>query len=425
MSPPQALAQYGHYNVEALLGRGATGSVYLARDSRIGRRVALKTFADARFEDRASAAEFFRRLQREAELCGALHHPNIVTLYEAGYDQGRISFLAMEYVAGESLLDLIKRHQPNPLPHETVMKVAADLLEGLAYAHGKGIIHRDIKPANILLSPDGTAKIADFGIARPDQSAMTIAGTLMGTPNYMSPEQARGLAASPRSDLFSAGVVIYEMFSGSKPFAAPDVAATLQKVISAPLPSLTSTNRSVPPQLDAFVQKLAAKSADDRFGSAAEALDELRGIHDLQSPPVEERPAPTAASWRRPLPPRVFWSVIAAALFAVSVPMLVMLGRMDASPTVVIPNEKLSEFAAKRIHLRRADTLFNEGRYDESLRAYEEYLARYPYSSVAREGAEDSRQQLSQASKQRRPARRRPSATDDIKRSLKRLFTGK
>src|SRR5207245_3115242 len=157
---------FGEYEVESVLGKGAMGMVYLARDRRIGRRVALKTVqVQQQFEDESEATEFYQRLQREAEVCGAMQHPNIVTLYEPGYENNVISFLATEWVDGESLRDRLKRSKP--LPPEDALRISEDILRGLAYAHQKGVIHRDIKPANILLSTDAQAKIADFRIPRP------------------------------------------------------------------------------------------------------------------------------------------------------------------------------------------------------------------------------------------------------------------
>ena len=155
---------YGDYEVESFLGKGSIGKVYLARHRRIGRRVALKTVhLEQKFEDEEDRTEFYKRLQREAELCGSMQHPNVVTLYDVGYDGDLVSFLATEYVDGETLLARLRRTRPLPL--DEALTISADLLRGLAYAHSKGIIHRDVKPANILLTSEGRAKIADFGVA--------------------------------------------------------------------------------------------------------------------------------------------------------------------------------------------------------------------------------------------------------------------
>ncbi|MEO6260571.1 MAG: serine/threonine-protein kinase, partial [Thermoanaerobaculia bacterium] len=179
---------YGDYDIESLLGKGSIGKVYLARHRRIGRLVALKTVRpEYRFEDDLDRNEFYKRFQREAEVSGLLQHPNVVTLYEVGYDGDAVSFLASEYVDGESLQTRLRRTRPLPLAE--ALRLASDILRGLHYAHSKGVIHRDIKPANILTTADGQAKIADFGIARPMESSMTGTNSLLGTPNYMSPEQ--------------------------------------------------------------------------------------------------------------------------------------------------------------------------------------------------------------------------------------------
>src|SRR5262249_50926021 len=158
---------------------------------------------DQRFDDDLDRIEFHKRLQREAELCGKLQHPNIATLYDVGYDDDIVSWLAIEYVDGESLLARLKRTRP--LLVDDALAIGADILRGLAFAHDKGVIHRDIKPANVLITSEGQAKIADFGIARPLNSSLTATNSLLGTPNYMSPEQVKSAPVTVRSDLFSVG----------------------------------------------------------------------------------------------------------------------------------------------------------------------------------------------------------------------------
>src|SRR5438874_3286629 len=258
---------FGDYEIESVLGKGAMGMVYLARDRRIGRRVALKTVqVQQQFEDESEATEFYQRLQREAEVCGAMQHPNIVTLYEPGYENNVISCLATECVEGESLRDRLKRSKPLPL--EDALRISEDILRGLAYAHAKGVIHRDIKPANILLTTEGQAKIADFGIARRLESSLTGINLLVGTPNYMSPEQVRSAPVTTRSDLFSAGVLLYEMLTGTKPFAAQELSSVLYNVVNLVPTPAHQVMPGIPEEVSQAVAKLMAKAPAERYGTA-------------------------------------------------------------------------------------------------------------------------------------------------------------
>jgi len=423
----------GPYVVEATLGRGAMGVVYLARDTRIGRRVALKMIQLRTGSTGTSPAslDYFRRLQREAEVCAALHHPNIVTLFDVGYEQNRISYLAMEYVAGESLSDIIRRHGSAGLPNELVAHITADVLRGLSYAHGKGIVHRDIKPANVLVAHDDTAKIADFGIARPQESDMTIAGALMGTPNYMSPEQAQGLPATPRSDLFSAGVMMFELLTGAKPFAGGDVQSTIQNILHMPTPAIGSPDAKVPAEYDRFIQRLTAKLPEERFPSAQASLDALELLREGASSDTTATPTASrvAVQWwsvrasvlRRFVPSRIFWTVIVVAVVAAITPVVVIRTLTFEKPTARISRQQLEEFAHKRAALRDADLLYRGGKYDESLKDYDAYLARYPYSTVARDGAAKSRAALERAQGTRRRSAKR-SPVDQLKRKLRKIF---
>ncbi|HET7711810.1 MAG TPA: serine/threonine-protein kinase, partial [Thermoanaerobaculia bacterium] len=404
---------FGQYDVESTLGRGAMGMVYLARDRRIGRRVALKTvqLENVLDDDESTASEFFKRLQREAELSGALQHPNIVTLYEAGYENDQITFLACEYVEGENLKEFLKKHKP--LPVALALSIAEDLLRGLAYAHARGIIHRDIKPANILMTVDRQAKIADFGIARPHDSSLTSVGALLGTPNYMSPEQVRSSGVSPRSDLFSTGVVLYEMLTGKKPFAAEDLSGILQRVLNHNPEDPTIVNSAVPPAVSAFVAKLLAKSPDDRFATADAALAELRNVKEALDPhegpparnrdPREESATMHASEWSSPtlkaeaapflqrrVPSPAAWSMLLIALAAITGAFLVARNEINRAPMQAITPQQVAEANAKKQALSNAQALFEARRYDESIRAYDTYLSRYPYSITAQERRQEA-----------------------------------
>ncbi|MDQ6803131.1 MAG: serine/threonine protein kinase [Acidobacteriota bacterium] len=407
---------FGEYEVESVLGKGAMGMVYLARDKRIGRRVALKTVqVQQTFEDESEATEFYQRLQREAEVCGAMQHPNIVTLYEPGYENNVISFLATEWVDGESLRDRLKRSKPLPL--EDALRISEDILRGLAYAHMKGVIHRDIKPANILLSTEGQAKIADFGIARPVDSTLTAVGSMLGTPNYMSPEQVKCADVTARSDLFSVGVVMYEMLTGVKPFSATDVSSILRNVVERVPPLANEVNKDVPEPIAHFVAHLFAKEPEDRFGTAMEALGELHALRHGTSPgaPPELVGADAAVSTVAPgsnskardattdrlygdatpaigtpktnaISPAISFAIIGALAAVVITTIAVIRVRTDPTPMGVITPQQHAEFVLKKQSLATAHALLDAGRYDESIRAYDTYSRMHPESVVAREG---------------------------------------
>jgi serine/threonine protein kinase len=399
---------YGDYEVESFLGKGSIGKVYLARHRRIGRRVALKTVhLEQKFEDDEDQTEFYKRLQREAELCGSMQHPNVVTLYDVGYDGDVVSYFVTEYVDGETLLARLRRTRPLPL--DEALGVAADILRGLAYAHSKGIIHRDIKPANILLTADGMAKIADFGVARPLHSSLTVARSLVGTPNYMSPEQVKTTPVSTRSDLFSAGAVMYEMLTGVKPFAAPELSGILYNVVNLVPPRVTETNPSVPDAIARVVAKLLEKRPEDRYATAEEALAELDTVraqrdvalqsgelglitieHGDQTTPLptviaDDTPTSEPMTLRRSIRPVYFWGIALVLLAPVAIAAFAMyreIGRQKPAPGPT--PAQIAETNAKRRSLEYLRELTNAGRYETAMRGYDTYLARYPHSSVAR-----------------------------------------
>src|SRR5438552_11124691 len=416
--------QFGDYEIESVLGKGAMGMVYLARDRRIGRRVALKTVqVQQQFEDESEATEFYQRLQREAEVCGAMQHPNIVTLYEPGYENNVISFLATEWVDGESLRDRLKRSKPLPL--DDALRIGEDILRGLAYAHAKGVIHRDIKPANILLSSEGQAKIADFGIARPVNSDLTAVGSMLGTPNYMSPEQVKCDTVTTKSDLFSVGVVMYEMLTGVKPFTASDVSGILRNVVEKNPALASEVNPEVPEPIGRFVAGLFAKKPAHRVASATEALEELQNLRSMtpatsvdampgEAAEAGANPAPgvagtpdradddTAAArsgltTQREVPPPIFWGVVAALILPIAAAAAFIHASTDPRPTAVIEPAKAMEFAAKKRALIAAKSLTTAGRYDEAIAAYDAYLKRYPKSITAQVRRADTWKALDRA----------------------------
>jgi len=411
--------EYGEYVIESFLGKGSIGKVWLARHRRFGRRVALKTVhLEHKFEDESDRQEFYKRLQREAELCGAMQHPNIVTLYDVGYDGEFVSYFATEFVDGESLLARLRRTRPLPL--NEALSIATDIFRGLAYAHSKGIIHRDLKPANILLTADGQAKIADFGVARPLHSSLTATRSLVGTPNYMSPEQVKTTPVSPRSDLFSAGVVLYEMLTGLKPFGSPDLSGILYNVVNH-LPALASeVNPSIPEPLARIVARLLEKRPDDRYHSAAEALSDLDVVlrepdtaaaipletmavtpHEPTTPiptVVDTAETPVPSFVRRPIHAAVFWLITILLTSSLAASVIVLRKSAERQkPTAVITPEQVARIELKQSELNAARAHVRAGRYVEAIAAYDAIIVRYPESLAARY-ERDETQRLLEAS---------------------------
>ncbi|TFW28942.1 serine/threonine-protein kinase [Massilia horti] len=264
------LGQLGKYRLDSVLGKGAMGVVYKAFDPVIERVVALKTIRKELFSD-SQQLELVSRFKNEAQAAGRLNHPNIVTVYDYGEDN-ESAYIAMEYVEGAPLDALIRSGQPCPLPR--VMAWMSGLLLALDYAHARGVVHRDIKPGNLLLSGGTQVKVSDFGIARIESSTLTQTGTLVGTPSYMSPEQLRAQTVDGRSDVFSAGVLLYQLLTGVRPFSGAP-AVVMQQILndrpvapSAHVPTLGQA-------FDDVVARALAKQADARYPSARAFLDAL------------------------------------------------------------------------------------------------------------------------------------------------------
>ncbi|HMP42088.1 MAG TPA: protein kinase, partial [Roseiflexaceae bacterium] len=258
------------YELEQKIGDGGMARVYRARDLRLNRRVAVKVL----HSHHAADDGFLRRFHHEAQAAANLHHPAIVDVYDVGQDND-IHYIVMEYVDGSDLKSLILRQ--GALPIEQALAIAADAADGLEAAHRVGMIHRDVKPQNIMISADGNAKLTDFGIAKSNLStAMTETGVTFGTADYISPEQARGLPVSPRSDIYSLGVTLYEMLTGRLPFSGDSSIAVAMQHVSAEPPLPRSHNPRITPQLEALVLAAIAKDADHRPGSAREFARLLR-----------------------------------------------------------------------------------------------------------------------------------------------------
>ncbi|TDI30832.1 MAG: serine/threonine protein kinase [Acidobacteria bacterium] len=297
------MQQIGRYEVEAELGRGAMGVVYLARDPRVKRRVAIKTYVLPAGLTPARAREFRERFLREAQTAGALDHPSLVTIYDAGEDpRTRIPFIAMEYVPGRNLRDLLDHH--GVMPAREACAMARGVASGLQAAHDAGIIHRDIKPANILIrAGDGAAKLADFGVARAQSSDLTSTGQSLGSPAYMSPEQIRGQPVDGRSDLFSLAIVLYEALCGERPFAGEDLSALAYAVVHEQVAPVSHRRDGLPPGLDRFFACALAKAPGERFADGTAFSRELtRAVAAPSVPDADTTMAATGLLQELPRP---------------------------------------------------------------------------------------------------------------------------
>jgi serine/threonine protein kinase len=298
-------SRLGHYEVIALLGAGGMGEVYRARDTSLGREVALKVLPPSCSDD----ADHIRRFTQEAQAAAALNHPNILAVYQIGQER-ELTYIISELLEGETLRE---RMRSGPLPVRKALDYALQVAHGLAAAHDKGIIHRDLKPENIFITGDGRVKILDFGLAkltRPEEapsaehatmSAATEAGKVLGTVGYMSPEQVRGKPVDARSDLFSFGVILYEMLSGERAFHGDSSADILSAILREEPPELTASNSAIPPALQRIVRHCLEKNPQERFQSARDLAFQLADVSSPSSTSAIAGPVVTPGS-RRWLP---------------------------------------------------------------------------------------------------------------------------
>ena len=275
------LKQLGRYEIVRVLGSGAMGVVYEANDSKLHRRVAIKTIIKSAMVDAAQAEDYSERFMREAQAVARLNHPNIVTVYDFG-EEGDIAYFVMEFIQGHELKEHLDGGVQFSLPKSLGLMI--DLLSALDYAHSQGIVHRDIKPANIMLEQSGRLKLTDFGVVKMlDSQEGTQAGTMVGTPGYMSPEQVLGTKVSPQSDIFAAGVVLYQLLTWKKPFTGEGVFTIQQKIVNEVHAPPSTLNANLPPLLDHIVNKALAKKPEDRYARASEFAEELKRFLAMDS----------------------------------------------------------------------------------------------------------------------------------------------
>ena len=271
------ISQVGRYKVLSELGQGAMGVVYKARDPLIDRIVAIKTINLGLALDEKE--EYEGRFYQEAKAAGRLSHPNIVTIYDVGKND-EIAYIAMEFLEGRELRDIM--NDEGLLPTHQVLDIVAQVEQGLAYAHENDIVHRDVKPSNIMVIRDGHVKITDFGIARMASSSVrTQTGMVLGSPKYMSPEQVMGKLIDQRSDIFSLGVMLYEMLTGLAPFTGDNVNAIMYQTLNTVPPPPSTLNPAVPEMVNFIVAKALTKGLEERYQNAKDFADDLRSCRDM------------------------------------------------------------------------------------------------------------------------------------------------
>ena len=270
-----SISLIGRYRILSELGRGAMGVVYGAEDPLLSRKVAIKTILMS--ADDEERAEYEPRFYQEAKAAGSLNHPNIITIYDIGRE-GDMAYMAMELLEGTELKSLLQNGQ---LPLARALNIAAQVAEGIGFAHERGVIHRDIKPGNVMVLRGDHAKIMDFGIARLRSSDVkTRTGMLLGSPKYMSPEQIVGRTIDHRSDIFSLGVMIYEMVTGGPPFNGPDLPALMHAISQAAPVAPSRVNPGLPQLVDLILAKAMAKKPDDRYQDARDLAADLRACRE-------------------------------------------------------------------------------------------------------------------------------------------------
>jgi serine/threonine-protein kinase len=267
----------GRYKIIKEIGRGAMGVVYQGYDPKIDRIVALKTIRKDRLAESRDVEDLVMRFQKELRATGKLVHPNIIVIYDTGEDEER-AYIAMEYIEGDTLENLIQKGIRFSM--EKIIDIIDQICEGLEYTHRQGIVHRDLKPSNIMLVQGEKVKIADFGISKAvgaASSPLTQAGILLGTPSYMSPEQIAGTEINGRSDLFSLGIILYQLLTGEKPFVGDTIPTLLYNIVNKDPTPPSQVDSSIPPLFDDVITKALAKNPDKRYRRAKDFVEDLKG----------------------------------------------------------------------------------------------------------------------------------------------------
>src|ERR1700719_2430007 len=363
----------GHYRIESLIGVGGMGEVYLARDERLGRKVALKVLSKRLTADETQLSRF----ETEARSASALNHPNILTVYEIGAEGNR-HFIATEFIEGSTLRAALARGRMNL---HAALEIAVQVASALAAAHKTGVVHRDIKPENIMLRPDGYAKVLDFGIAKLTEQRpasehyelgttavlQTRPGLVLGTAHYMSPEQTRAQKVDARSDIWSLGVVLYEMVGGSPPFRGETPSDCIASILKTEPPPLSGVVSDVPLKLESILQKALRKNSEERYQTIKEMLADLRNLKgeleaESSSPQTKARGESIVSKIKgrkRGVLLTLAAGILAAAAFAYSFFFAAPAPSLNEKSIAVLPFENLSE--------DKSNTYFADGIQDEIL----------------------------------------------------------
>ncbi len=297
MTVTHTLTRLGRYELSKVLGQGAMGRVYAATDPVLNRQVAVKTILRNQLLDPTVAADSSARFIREAQAVARLNHPHIVTVFDFG-EEDEIAYIVMEFIRGRELKEYFDADDFFELPK--AIRVMTELLEALDYAHGQGVVHRDIKPANVMLDAAGRVKLTDFGVARLVDSNLdrTLAGTMVGTPSYMSPEQIQGLPVGSRTDLFAAGIILYQFLTRTKPFPGPGQWSILKQIVHDDPAPPSYKNSQIPPVFDRIIERALAKDPAQRYASAAAFAADLKRAVAGESLGGEESEAGSAVPVR-------------------------------------------------------------------------------------------------------------------------------
>jgi serine/threonine-protein kinase len=326
------------YELEELVGSGGMSSVYRAHDRVLERKVALKVL----HQQLTSEEDCVERFRREARMVAGLLHQNIVTVIDRGEDDGQ-PFIVFEFVAGENLKQLVNRE--GPLPVDRALELGMQVARGLAFAHANGYVHRDVKPQNVLLNGDGEAKVTDFGIARSldVKHGVTQTGTVLGTSDYIAPEQAQGQQVDEHTDVYSLGIVLYELLVGELPFSGDNFVAVAMQHINEPAPRVSDSRPDVPPRVDAAIARALEKRTDDRFATMAEFCHELEACLEevrapggaptvVLTPPKPRRSVPRSGMRRRRRPPLAAILIAIGLAIAVAALAIALVRENDNSP---------------------------------------------------------------------------------------------